>query len=129
MIDAHFEALETTIISDPLVISTDLHRAYTSIETGYIKGEITFIDGSSLVIFQHVRIEEEKLTVTDYRYHYMTPDDKLIFRYDNAPHYPKIDTFPHHKHLPSGARDAAMPSVKDVLAEIDSILIEKITRG
>jgi len=128
LIDAHFEALETAIISDPLVISTDLHRAYTSIETGYVKGEITFIDGSCLVVFQHVRIEEEKLTVTDYRYHYMTPDNKLIFRYDNAPHYPEIDTFPHHKHLPSGARGAAMPSVKHVLAEIDAIVIEKVTQ-
>jgi uncharacterized protein DUF6516 len=129
LIDAHFEAFETEIISDPLVIFTDLYRFYTSRETGYVKGEITFIDGSFLVVFQHVRIEAEELTVTDYRYHYMTAENKLIFRYDNAPHYPQMGTFPHHKHLPSGVQDATMPSSNDLLAEIDSIVIGQITRG
>jgi len=129
LIDAHFEAFETEIISDPLVIFTDLYRFYTSRETGYVKGEITFIDGSFLVVFQHVRVEEEKLTVTDYRYHYMAAENKLIFRYDNAPHYPRMDTFPHHKHLPSVVQDATMPSTNDLLAEIDSIVIGQVTRG
>ncbi len=62
MIDLHFEALERAIINDPLVISTDVHRAYTSPMSTYLKGEITFIDGSSLVIFQHVRIKQGRLT-------------------------------------------------------------------
>jgi hypothetical protein len=26
----------------------------------------------------------------------------LIIRWDNAPHFPDLPTFPHHKHLASG---------------------------
>jgi hypothetical protein len=129
LIDAYFDELEKTIINDPLVVCIELHRTYTSPKTAYIKGEITFTDGTSMAFFQHIRIEEADLIVTDYRYHCMAADNKLIFRYDNAPHYSEVATFPHHKHLPSGIYGSDMPDLKDVLAEIDVIVIEKLTIG
>jgi hypothetical protein len=129
LIDAHFEAIEKAIIDDPLVLSFEFQRTYTSLENAYIKGEVTFIDGSSLAVFQHIRIEETNLVVTDYIYHYMTSDKKLIFRYDNAPHHPEIYTFPEHKHLPSGVEDASLPVFKDVLDEVNIILVDKLIHG
>lgn len=127
MIDAHFDKIEKAVTDNPLVIFISFHRIYTSSKTAYIKGQITFIDGSSLSIFQHVQIKEDRLIITDYRYHYMTSDKGLIFRYDNAPHHPEINTFPHHKHLPLGVQEATMPEIKDVLAEISLNIIRKIT--
>ena len=129
MIEAHFGSSEKVIRGDPLVIFVDLHRIYTSPETGYIKGEIIFIDNSSLIMFQHVRIKEYKVIITDYRYHYMDADNRLIFRYDNAPHHPEIHTFPYHKHFPFGIEKASLPSIEEVLAEIDSNIIQKIKPG
>lgn len=127
MIDAYFDQIEKAITDNPLAVFIDLHRVYTSPKTAYIKGEITFIDASSFVIFQHVRIEEFRLTITAYRYHYMDSDKGLIFRYDNAPHYPGFSTFPHHKHLPSGVQETTMPSIKKVLDEIHLNIIQGIT--
>ena len=126
MIEEHFDSLEKVILGNSLVILISFQRTYTSPETGYIKGEVFFIDSSSLIIFQHVRVEGNKLIITDYRYHYMEVDNRLVFRYDNAPHYPEINTFPHHKHFPSGIKEAGMLNIEDVLAEIDSRIIRKI---
>lgn len=125
MIEKHFDSIEKVIHDDPLVILINLNRVYTSHVTGYIKGEIIFIDSSSLIIFQHVKIERDKRTVTDYRYHYMDSNNNLIFRYDNAPHHPEIKTFPHHIHYPHGIKETNTPSIEDVLAEIDSDIIKK----
>jgi len=69
------------------------------------------------------------LSVTKYRYHYMTSDDKPVFRYDNAPHHREVATWPEHKHVPGGVLASARPSIAAVLAEIESFLIEKITHS
>ncbi len=126
MIEKHFDSIEKLIRGDSLVILINLHRNYTSPATGFIKGEINFMDSSSLIIFQHVLVKEENLIITDYRYHYMDADNRLVFRYDNAPHHPEINTFPHHKHLPFRIEKAGILSIEEVLAEIDSNIIEKI---
>ncbi len=34
-----------------------------------------------------------------YAFHYMSADETLIFRYDNAPHFPKLLSAPYHKHV------------------------------
>lgn len=125
MINSHFESVEKIIQNNSLVICANLHKNYTSLNTAYIKGEITFADGSRLAVFQHVRIHETELLITDYRYHYMTNDSQLIFRYDNAPHHAENTTFPHHKHLPSGVQSTDMPDLKDILAETDLAVIKK----
>ena len=42
-----------------------------------------------------------------------------IFLYDNAPHFPELTTFPHHKHLADGrVSDAKIPTIEMVLNEI-----------
>lgn len=47
-----------------------------------------------------------------YSYSYIK-DDKLILRYDNAPHHPEIQTHPHHKHL----KNEIQPLKKPILTE------------
>ena len=60
-----------------------------------------------------------------YRYHYMTKAKKLIFRYDNAKHYPNLSTFPHHKHLPNKVIESEALTIEDVLDEIQSYILKK----
>jgi hypothetical protein len=38
------------------------------------------------------------VTTTKYRHHWQDRDGHLRKRWDNAPHYPSIETFPHHLH-------------------------------
>ncbi len=128
-IKRHFDRLEKTIGDDPLVVLSDFHRVYTSPATAFVKGKARFINNSLLNIFQHVRINEGKLFISDYRYHYMDSASSLIFRYDNAEHHPEIKTSPHHKHLPSCKIESANISIKKLLTEINQKIIEEIITG
>lgn len=126
MIETYFESLEKAIVKNPLVLLIDLYKTYTSPNTAYIKGEITFIDDSSLILFQHVRRKREEVDVTEYRFHYMDKDNILIFRYDNAPHHHEINSFPHHKHSNRGTLKADKPTIKEILEEVNSEIIKRI---
>jgi len=61
------------------------------IQVLYVKA--TLINNSILYIR-----ELNTLTENKYSYHWQTKRRKLICRWDNAPHYPQIETFPHYKH-------------------------------
>lgn len=46
----------------------------------------------------------------------MDPEVRCVVRYDNAPHHPEFDTFPHHQHVGPDERPAAHP--RPVLAHL-----------
>ncbi len=90
---------------------------------GYIRGELTLIDGSTLHVREYVDVELliERLT---YAYHYSDPNGTLVFRYDNTDHHRRLNlpTHPHHKH--DGAEErvvaSSAPDLAAVLAEIET---------
>ena len=53
---------------------------------------------------------------------YLDRDGNLVFRYDNAPHYPHLSTFPAHKHVGGSVVEAEPPDLSDVLVEINDIV-------
>jgi hypothetical protein len=57
-----------------------------------------------------------------YRYHFQDRDNNLIFRYDNTPHFPGLESYPNHKHLPGDVVAAKRPSVSHVLHEVNQAL-------
>ncbi len=56
----------------------------------------------------------------------MDKQERLIFRYDNAPHHSDVSSFPHHKHLPDGVAESEDKGIIDVLDEIEVIMSESI---
>ena len=52
-----------------------------------------------------------------YRYHFQDEQNNLVFRYDNTPHFPLLDNFPHHKHLPDKVTEVVEPSILKVIEE------------
>ena len=123
MIDEHLDEIEKIIKGDSLVILSDFQRIYTSQNTAYIKAKVRFIDNSFLSIFHHVH-DENGLFGFDYRYHYMDSKNTMIFRYDNAPHHPEVQSSPHHKHTSSGIKESEMPNIRDILSEIHHHIIK-----
>lgn len=63
-------------------------------------------------------------------YSYQLFTDKPIIRWDNAPHYPKIDTYPHHFHtkdddvIESELKGNIIKDLQKVLIKIKSALKE-----
>ena len=91
-----------------------------------IEARVRYWDGSLLRFYEELVEDGFRLRKLEYVYHYQGADEKLIFRYDNAPHYPSISTFPHHKHVGYSAEERVQPSqpprLADVLKEIDLLL-------
>jgi hypothetical protein len=99
-----------------LIISSEIKSDFRTDKIGVLKGDIAFADGSRLSFMEYldVRYKVEKLT---YSFHYQQMGGKLIFRYDNAKHKPKLD-FTSHKHLFNGkVAKSEVPDLKDVLEE------------
>lgn len=55
-----------------------------------------------------------------YSFHLQRPDGQPELRYDNAPHYPAMATFPHHRHVgPSQTpEEASPPTIRAILVEV-----------
>lgn len=54
----------------------------------------------------------------------MDSKNTMIFRYDNAPHHPEVQSFPNHKHTTVGTKESEMPGIKDILSEIHQYIIK-----
>lgn len=80
------------------------NRVNLRIRLRFVKGHLSELNEA--VIIKHGYIRH-----LGYRYHFQDEHNALVFRYDNTPHFPNIETFPHHKHL----RDNVLPSVKPLI--------------
>jgi hypothetical protein len=122
MIQDYFLSLRKSITSYAHIIEEIFLTEKTYSDTkGFIDGKITFID-ESILEFSEVK-NSEKHTKIKYRYHFRNKKDDLIFRYDNAKHYPNLMSFPHHKHLPNNTIESNEPDILSVLNEIERIIL------
>ena len=51
-------------------------------------------------INEAVVADSNRIRHLGYRYHLQDGENNLLFRYDNTPHFPELNSYPHHKHLP-----------------------------
>lgn len=119
MIQAYFAFLKNIAAASHLAKEFRPIREFIGINKGYIRFVIQFIDDSELHVFEHV---DSSLHRTDYSYHWQDKDKKIIARWDNAPHHPEIENFPHHLHLKETLKAVREPSFMDVLKKIESHL-------
>jgi len=81
---------------------------------------IEFSDGSKLRLNLIAQAGSGFLDWRAYSFHFRDRNNRLIFRYDNSPHYPHLPLFPHHKHV--GPRDvvegSAQPSIHLIARDI-----------
>ncbi|MCW5212263.1 hypothetical protein VU04_05075 [Desulfobulbus sp. TB] len=121
LIEEYFRYIGQTIEESCIVVDSQLLNDKRSLYIGFIEGKLTFIDGSSLRFMEFVNLKAETKRYK-YSYHYQDVDDKLVFRYDMAPHHQEVMTFPHHKHTADGEIvDSTAPSLADILEEIEQV--------
>jgi hypothetical protein len=61
--------------------------------------------------------EENQIIHMGYRYHFQDRKNRMVFRYDNTPHFPELDTYPHHKHIYKTVVPADQPTIFAVIKE------------
>ena len=71
---------------------------------------------------EFIFIEDENLIISTYRFHWQSINDKLIKRWDNAPHHKNIKSFPHHLHDNNSVKDSEPMSISKVLINFKNFL-------
>lgn len=82
---------------------------------------LRFSKGCLLELNEAVIVDANNLVSLDYRYHCQDAQNRLLFRYDNAPHFPDLASFPHHKHLPDATVSSEKPTIFQVLKESEAL--------
>jgi len=122
LIEAYLQSLLDLVAASPIVRASDVTLDKRTPRLGLIHGDLYFVDGSRLH-FRELVEAQDKVIRRMYSYHYQDTDANLIFRYDDTPHHPNLDTFPHHKH--DGGETNAIatvpPDLPAVLQEIEAI--------
>lgn len=123
MIEQYFQSMLDLLAALPFVESSNVNLEKRGDLAGFIRGEVEFRDGFSLLFFRELMDLRSPLQKVMYAYHYQKADGELIFRYDNTAHHRSISTFPVHKHLMGGdVTSSEIPSLEQVLREIEDIL-------
>ena len=121
IIEEYFRQLNEIITAIPLVDFTRLSFDKRGASIGFIRGDMTFIDGSTLHIREYVDVEESVERFM-YAYQYMDRESRLVFRYDNTGHHRDLNlpTYPDHKHdrYEEHVIASNAPSLGDVLIEV-----------
>lgn len=97
----------------PLVIRYDILDYYDLDDATLLKLRLILTDGS--VLFTKEYIDE---TIRKYAYHWQQADAKWLVRWDNVPHFPKLVSFPHHRHDYRSATEIVTDSDDVTLAEV-----------
>jgi len=120
--------LQTIIESRREIDASDLLILQPTRERGAIRARLRFYDGSYVELSEEIEVRGAEVAKLQYSYHYQK-GDRLIFRYDNAPHHPELPTFPHHKHIEDRVEPCREPDLQDVLREIDARLYPQPTHS
>ena len=122
MIYHYLTRLQTIVDSRQDIQIERFDSQQISARDGRLAGRLRFYDGSTLDFRETFRAQHRRIEKVVYTYHYQHADGSLIFRYDNAPHYPDLPGFPAHKHERDRVIPAPPPDLGDVLREIDAYL-------
>ncbi len=115
MIGDYFEFLKKVANKNPEVEKFRLIREFIGIKKGFIRFAIELRDGSELHVFEYIDSNLHKL---DYSYHWQDKEKRLITRWDNAPHHPEIETFPHHIHEGENIKPSKEPTFVEILEKV-----------
>ncbi len=105
-------------------LSFVLNFQYRSPNVATISGYVLFRIGLILEFDEIIKQEKTAIVKQKYRYHFMDKTKQLIFRYDNVSHFPKIASFPHHKHVKNTVIASNMPGLLEVIDEIEAFIVK-----
>ena len=107
MIEAYLRRLDALLGTSALVHDVEIVRRLirdTEFEKVlHYRYRVLLANGDLIEMTERAIEVQGSLEVSKYRHHWQNRNGLLIKRWDNAPHYRSIDTFPYHLH--DGAED------------------------
>ena len=117
----YLEDIESAVCKLSDVYVEQYEEEYLTPDRVNLRIRIRFAKGYLLELNEATLVEHGNIKHLGYRYHFQDTKNKLIFRYDNTPHYPNLKSFPHHKHSKREVIAVEKPSIPNVLEEVKSI--------
>lgn len=130
VIEAYLRQIDECLGASPAVSDVEiLRRSIRDTELEKVlnyRYRVMLVDGGLVEMTERVLEARGTLEVTRYRHHWQDSNGGLIKRWDNAPHHPEVDTFPHHLH--DGAEDCVVSHpathglevLQRILAEVEA---------
>ena len=120
----YFETIKEHLLVVSFVADFKISKQVERSKNGHIRARMMFTDRSRLEFSEFVEQNAGKeILVVTYSYHWSDESDTLICRWDNTPHFPKLENFPHHIHT---SADLVLPgkpiNIFGVLGEIEKTL-------
>ena len=78
------------------------------------RATLYFTNSSKLAVNEVLIFLAEHSKKRKYAFQWMDYDNTLIIRWDNSPHFPSLDNYPHHKHIENNT----VPSSETTLFEV-----------
>lgn len=126
----YLQELDELMSAAPEVIKVEIVRRSvwdTDMEIiALYRYKLTMSDGSLLELTERLVEDRGVFSVTKYRHHWQNRHAQLIKRWDNAPHHPEIETFPHHVH--DGSETHIVGHEKICGLDVLNIVISEIAR-
>ena len=79
---------------------------------------LRFADDSLLEISEAIQVKADAFSWLSYRYHYQNAGGSVVFRYDNTPHHPEVNTHPEHKHAEDEIIGVVRPDIENILSKV-----------
>ena len=97
---AYLDLIRFHLATSTFITEVDIVKDRASENQGQFRARLRLINGDFLEISEYFRIQEEEVQTVEYRFQWMDPAKKTLRkRWDNAPHYPRLSSFPHHIHV------------------------------
>ncbi len=116
----YFLIVQAAIHSAPHVLRSDVRFDEIDTNECYLRGVLWLSGGFELHIAEYV-VTAPELERLKYRYHlHAAEPQRMVSRWDNAPHHPHLATFPHHEHDANGVVSPSVPM--DIAAALEAAL-------
>jgi len=114
-------------VTHPIVESFEIISEKIGEKEGYLRVTIGLPDNSVMYCFEYM-LSDGSIEISKYSFHRQDMAGNLICRWDNAPHHPELDNFPHHIHTKGKVGASSETNLRKVLSEAKAVLKQQTRR-
>lgn len=127
-IAAYLTEVELALVSSPAIAEYHIVRSWANTDDGYIRIRATLTNDDFLEAAEYFALDKDQIVTIDYHHQWMDGAKKVLRRrWDNTPHHPELETFPHHIHL--GDEATVVPGHPTSLIEFLSVLEDELAQS
>lgn len=119
-VQEYFDALQRSIAAQSIVVQQSLVFRDSGKGSGFVEGYLFLPKDHRLYIAEYI-LTEPVFHRRKYRFQLLDSSQRLVRRWDDAPHHPHLPTHPHHCHMPNGDIVASPPM--DLPSVLDAITV------